>query len=57
MSDLDAVKTALRSLEIETPSWAFGNSGTRFKVFAQQGVPRTPQEKVEDAATVHRRCP
>ena len=25
---------------IELPSWAFGNSGTRFKVFAQPGVPR-----------------
>ncbi|KOX14535.1 rhamnose isomerase [Saccharothrix sp. NRRL B-16348] len=39
---------------IELPSWAFGNSGTRFKVFAQRGVPRTPHEKVADAATVHR---
>jgi L-rhamnose isomerase/sugar isomerase len=54
MSDLAAVKKALLSQEIETPSWAFGNSGTRFKVFAQQGIPRTPQEKIEDAATVHR---
>src|SRR5690606_11510453 len=35
-------------------SWAFGNSGTRFKVFAQPGVPRTPQEKIADAAEVHR---
>jgi L-rhamnose isomerase/sugar isomerase len=39
---------------IELPSWAFGNSGTRFKVFAQPGVPRTPEEKLEDAAEVHR---
>jgi L-rhamnose isomerase / sugar isomerase len=54
MPNLVAVKKALRSQEIETPSWAFGNSGTRFKVFAQLGVPRTPQEKIEDAATVHR---
>ncbi len=38
---------------IELPSWAFGNSGTRFKVFAQPGVPRDPFEKVADAATVH----
>ena len=36
------------------PSWAFGNSGTRFKVFAQQGVPRDPYEKIADAAQVHR---
>jgi len=45
---------ALREQRIETASWAFGNSGTRFKVFPQDGVPRTPFEKVADAATVHR---
>ena len=53
MPDLTAVKTALRSQRIELPSWAFGNTGTRFKVFAQPGVPRTPQEKIDDAAQVH----
>ena len=44
----------LEKLAIEVPSWAYGNSGTRFKVFTQEGVPRTPQEKLDDAATVHR---
>jgi L-rhamnose isomerase/sugar isomerase len=53
MPDVTAVKTALREHRIELPSWAFGNTGTRFKVFPQPGVPRTPQEKVEDAAQVH----
>ncbi|MFE0515900.1 L-rhamnose isomerase [Streptomyces sp. NPDC058964] len=53
MTDLAAVKAALKTQAIETPSWAYGNSGTRFKVFAQQGVPRTPWEKLEDAAQVH----
>jgi L-rhamnose isomerase/sugar isomerase len=53
MADLAAVKRALAAQRIETPSWAFGNSGTRFKVFAQAGVPRTPQEKIADAAQVH----
>jgi L-rhamnose isomerase / sugar isomerase len=53
MPDLTAVKTALREHQIEIPSWAFMNTGTRFKVFAQPGVPRTPQEKVDDAAQVH----
>jgi len=48
------VKTALRGQRIELPSWAFGNSGTRFKVFGQPGVPRTPFEKADDAAQVHR---
>jgi L-rhamnose isomerase / sugar isomerase len=38
---------------VELPSWAFGNSGTRFKVFTQAGVPRDPYEKVADAAQVH----
>ncbi len=54
MPDIPAVKKALSSQAIETPSWAFGNSGTRFKVFAQPGVPRTAEEKIADAATVHR---
>src|SRR5882724_9045077 len=54
MRDLTAVKAALKQHEIELPSWAFGNSGTRFKVFGQPGVPRTPWEKAEDAAQVHR---
>jgi L-rhamnose isomerase/sugar isomerase len=53
VTDVAAVKAALKSQAVETPSWAYGNSGTRFKVFAQQGVPRTPQEKLEDAAKVH----
>jgi L-rhamnose isomerase/sugar isomerase len=39
---------------IELPSWAFGNSGTRFRVFGSAGVPRDPFEKIEDAAQVHK---
>src|SRR6478752_3761286 len=54
MTDMTKVKHALRSQRIETPSWGYGNSGTRFKVFPQEGVPRTPEEKVADAAMVHR---
>ena len=48
------VKEALRTQHIETPSWAYGNSGTRFKVFAQEGIPRNAYEKIDDAAIVHR---
>lgn len=51
--DRASVKAALTSQRIETPSWAYANSGTRFKVFAQPGVPRTPEEKLDDAARVH----
>ncbi|MFC1230733.1 MULTISPECIES: L-rhamnose isomerase [Streptomyces] len=53
MTELAAAKAALKTQAVETPSWAYANSGTRFKVFAQQGVPRTPQEKLDDAAKVH----
>ena len=49
-------RTVLDQLElqsIELPSWAFGNSGTRFKVFTTPGTPRDPYEKIADAAQVH----
>lgn len=52
--DRAAAKQQLDLLKIEVPSWAYGNSGTRFKVFAQAGVPRDPFEKVSDAAVVAR---
>ena len=51
-----APETALAGLDdfsIEVPSWAYGNSGTRFKVFTTPGTPRTPFEKIADAAQVH----
>lgn len=46
--------TLLDNLRIELPSWAFGNSGTRFKVFGTPGTPRDVREKIADAAQVHR---
>lgn len=55
MPDIAAVKASLAAQRIETPSWGYGNSGTRFKVFAQPGVPRDPYEKLDDAAEVHAR--
>ena len=45
----------LSRLQIEVPSWAYGNSGTRFRVFPQPGVPRDPFEKIADAAEVNKR--
>ena len=44
----------LRAFHIETPSWAYGDSGTRFKVFHQKGAARNLREKLQDAAEVHR---
>src|SRR5579864_6905773 len=52
--DMSAVEARLRAQRVETPSWGYGNSGTRFQVFTQPGVPRDPFEKFQDAAEVHR---
>ena len=53
MPTFEEIANRLGIQAIELPSWAFGNSGTRFKVFPQAGVPRDPFEKVADAAQVH----
>ena len=54
MPTFGEINAQLAELAIELPSWAFGNSGTRFKVFPQPGVPRDPFEKIDDAGQVHR---
>ena len=54
MASAKEAKEVLKRFYIETPSWAYGNSGTRFKVFTQPGVPRDPYEKISDAAQVHK---
>ncbi|CAN5392467.1 L-rhamnose isomerase [soil metagenome] len=54
MTTFDSIASQLESQAIELPSWAFGNSGTRFKVFGTPGTPRTPQEKIADAAQVNK---
>jgi L-rhamnose isomerase/sugar isomerase len=52
--DVDQVKAALKQQHIETPSWGYANSGTRFKAFAWPGAATTTQEKLADAAMVHK---
>lgn len=49
-----ALLEAVMTLAIETPSWGYGDSGTRFKTYPWPGAARTVFEKVEDAAYVHR---
>lgn len=51
--DLEGVTQKLRAQAIETPSWGYGNSGTRFKTFPWPGAARTVFEKLDDAAMVH----
>ena len=52
--DVDAAESALAALVIETPSWGYGDSGTRFATFQQPGRPRDVHERLDDAAEVHR---
>ncbi len=58
--DLEDVEDRLKGQRIETPSWGYGDTGTRFAVFPQPGVPRNPFEKIADAAEAHKHtgiCP
>ena len=52
--DIEAVKAALKAQAVETPSWGYANSGTRFKAFAWPGAAVTTRQKIDDAAVVHR---
>jgi L-rhamnose isomerase / sugar isomerase len=52
--DVETVEAALAGLTIETPSWGYGDSGTRFATFRQPGRPRDVFERLDDAAEVHR---
>ena len=54
MTTFESITPLLAQQAIELPSWAFGNSGTRFKVFSTPGTPRTPEEKIADAAQVNK---
>jgi len=50
----DRLLDRLDRLEIETPSWGYGNSGTRFHVYPWPGAAHTVEERIADAALVHR---
>jgi L-rhamnose isomerase/sugar isomerase len=52
--DVETVKAKLKQQHIETPSWGYGNSGTRFKTFPWHGAARNIYEKIEDAGYIHR---
>jgi L-rhamnose isomerase/sugar isomerase len=52
--DITQIKEALKKQEIETASWAFANSGTRFKAFPHPGAATTTHQKLDDAAIVHK---
>ncbi|RME73953.1 MAG: L-rhamnose isomerase [Chloroflexi bacterium] len=52
--DVEQVKNRLKKQHIETPSWGYANSGTRFKAFAWPGAAVTTRQKLDDAAMVHK---
>jgi len=52
--DKAALKARLKNQRIETPSWGYNDSGTRFGVFAQPWAAKTIEEKFEDAGMVHK---
>ena len=41
MTSFSQISDRLGDLAMEVPSWAYGNSGTRFKVFGSAGTPRS----------------
>jgi len=52
--DVEGVKARLKATEIETPSWGYSDSGTRFGRFLQPAAASTIEEKLRDAAHVHK---
>jgi L-rhamnose isomerase/sugar isomerase len=54
MAQFSDIAQQLEGQSIELPSWAFGNSGTRFRVFGTPGTARNPEEKIADAAQVNK---
>ena len=51
--DVPRIKERLKAQVIETPSWGYADSGTRFGSFKQPGAAITIAEKLADAGTVH----
>lgn len=52
--DVDDVKSAIKNMVIELPSWAVGNSGTRYGTFRDKGAARTVWDKIDDCAEIQR---
>src|SRR5579871_522608 len=50
----DTAFRALDNFRLEIPSWVFANTGTRFGKFIQPAAANSIEEKLSDAAEVHR---
>jgi len=49
----DVLRRRLDRFQIETPSWGYADTGTRFGKFLQDAAATTIDEKLADAAAVH----
>ncbi|MDP9172367.1 MAG: TIM barrel protein [Planctomycetota bacterium] len=52
--DREKLFSLLDAFKIETPSWGFADTGTRFGKFLQPAAASTIEEKLADAGVVHR---
>ncbi|WP_207721647.1 L-rhamnose isomerase [Christensenella tenuis] len=52
--DVTAILQRLKEQVIELPSWAVGNSGTRYGTFREEGSARTIWDKIDDCAEIQR---
>lgn len=52
--DVEKVKAQLKAQEIELPSWAVGNSGTRYGTFTDQGAAVTVWDRIDDCVEIQR---
>jgi len=52
--DLDEIKRDLKAQVVELPSWAVGNSGTRYGTFRDRGAAVTIWDKIDDCAEIQR---
>lgn len=52
--DAEKVKGKLKRQIIELPSWAVGNSGTRYGTFREEGAAITVWDRVDDCAEIQR---
>jgi L-rhamnose isomerase/sugar isomerase len=52
--DLSFVKSKLKAQQIELPSWAVGNSGTRYGTFMDKGAAVTVWDRIDDCAEIQR---
>lgn len=52
--NIDKIKNKFQKLNIETPSWGYADSGTRFNVFKQDTSAKTIFDKIDDANQVNK---